>query len=66
MANMTSTTGDVIRTGKLMVAQANSGMRRGPSQKNLGPSASRQANPAGMVRGMSPGLKGPDKGAGGR
>ena len=59
-----STTGDVVKTGKLFMAQSQ-GMRRGPSNKNLGPSANRQANPAPTIRSASPGLKGPDKGAGG-
>lgn len=54
----------VIETGKLMMQQANANIRRGPGVKNLGPTAAKQANPAPMVRGMSPGLKGPDKGAG--
>lgn len=40
--------------------------RRGPSNKNLGPSASRQANPKGAIRSMGQQVKGPDKGAGGR
>jgi len=62
-----STTGDVVKTGKMMVAQANANTRRGPGVKNLGPSANKQGNPAGTVRGIAAkgGLKGPDKGAGG-
>lgn len=64
MAGM-STTGDVVKTGKMMMRQA-SGSRRGPSNKNLGPSRVSRPNPAGMVRSMSKNLKGPDKGAGGR
>jgi hypothetical protein len=56
----------VIEVGKKMAAQSHMNQRRGPGQKNLGPSASKQANPTGMVRNMSPNLKGPDKGAGGR
>lgn len=67
MSEHGSTTGDVVRTGKLMMNQANSNIRRGPGNKNLGPSANRQENPAGRVRGIAAqgGLKGPDKGAGG-
>ncbi len=60
-----STTGDVVKTGKMMARQSQ-GMRRGPSNKNLGPSRVSRPNPAGEVRSKSPGLKGPDKGAGGR
>jgi hypothetical protein len=40
--------------------------RRGPSRKNLGPSAMKKANPASQVRSMGgKAVKGPDKGAGG-
>lgn len=62
-----STTGDVVKTGKMMMDQANANTRRGPGVKNLGPSANRQENPASMVRSLAAqgGLKGPDKGAGG-
>lgn len=59
-----STTGDVVRTGKLMMAQANANFRRGPGNKNLGPSANRQANPQGTIRSTGQQVKGPDKGAG--
>ncbi len=55
----------VIEVGKAMAAQSHANQQRGPGRKNLGPSAVKKANPAPMVRGMSPGLKGPDKGAGG-
>ncbi len=67
MSEHGSTTGDVVRTGKLMMNQANANIRRGPGNKNLGPSANRQGNPAGTVRDIAAkgGLKGPDKGAGG-
>ncbi len=55
----------VVEAGRRMVDQANSNHRTGPGRKNLGPSANKQANPTGMVRSMSPNLRGPDKGAGG-
>lgn len=61
-----STAGSVVKTGRLMAGQANANIRRGPGVKNLGPSASRQSNPAGMVRSVAgKTLRGPDKGAGG-
>ena len=55
----------VIEAGQK--AKAMGGMdRRGPSNKNLGPSAARKPNPAPQVRSMGGmNLKGPDKGAGG-
>lgn len=56
---------NVIAEGKRMIAASHQNQRRGPGVKNLGPSAAKRPNPAPMVRGMSPGLKGPDKGAGG-
>ena len=66
MASDMSTAGSVVKTGKMMMDQANANMRRGPGIKNLGPSANRQSNPAGMVRSMAgKTLRGPDKGAGG-
>ena len=55
----------VIEAGMKAKAQSHMNQRRGPGQKNLGPSAAGRPNPAGSVRGMSPNLKGPDKGAGG-
>jgi len=55
----------IIEAGMKMAAQSHANQRRGPGVKNLGPSAMKKPNPAPMVRGMSPGLKGPDKGAGG-
>ena len=61
-----STTGDVVKTGKLMMNQANANIRRGPGRKNLGPSANQQANPKDTIRsnaGRS--IKGPDLGGGG-
>lgn len=60
-----STFGDMVSTGRSMVSKSTAGKRTGPSNKNLGPSAVSRANPASQVRSMSPGLKGPDKGAGG-
>ncbi len=63
---MASTTGDVVKTGKMFAAQSKSNQRRGPGVKNLGPSAARKPNPAPQVRSMGgKNLKGPDKGAGG-
>jgi len=64
MADHSSSTGDVVRTGRMFMQQANSNIRRGPGNKNLGPTANKQPNPAGMIRGMSPKLMGPDKGGG--
>jgi len=55
----------VIETGMKMAAQSRMNQQRGPGRKNLGPTAMKRPNPAPMVRSMSPGLKGPDKGAGG-
>lgn len=55
----------VVEVGMKMAAQSRMNQHRGAGVKNLGPSAKKQANPASMVRSMSPGLKGPDKGAGG-
>ncbi len=55
----------VIETGKKMMQMSRQNQQRGPGVKNLGPSAVKKPNPAPMVRSMSPGLKGPDKGAGG-
>lgn len=61
-----STTGDVVKTGKMMMNQANANTRRGPGVKNLGPTANRQGNPKGTVRGIAgKTLKGPDLGGGG-
>lgn len=61
----TSTMGTVVKTGKMMTQQSQ-GSRRGPSNKNLGPSAARRPNPAPTVRGIAGrSIKGPDKGAGG-
>lgn len=56
---------DATEVGMKMAAQSRMNQQRGPGVKNLGPSAVKKPNPASMVRGMSPGLKGPDKGAGG-
>ena len=55
----------VIEVGRQMAAQSHANQHRGKGVKNLGPTAVRKPNPAPMVRGMSPNLKGPDKGAGG-
>ena len=60
-----STKGNVVATGKMMARQANANMRSGPGRKNLGPSASRQGNPASTVRATGQQVRGPDKGAGG-
>jgi len=61
-----STTGDVVKTGRMMVAQANANTRSGPGIKNLGPSASKQANPKSTVRSIAGrNIKGPDLGGGG-
>jgi len=65
MSSDGSTAGTVVKTGRLMVNQANSGIRRGPGHKNLGPTAKKQANPTGTIRALSSNLMGPDKGAGG-
>jgi len=62
---MAKNSNTVIETGKEMMAMSHQNQRRGPGVKNLGPSAMKKPNPAPMVRGMSPNLKGPDKGAGG-
>jgi len=59
-----STTGDVVKTGKLFAAQSHANQQRGPGNKNLGPSAKRQANPQGTIRSTGQQVKGPDKGAG--
>lgn len=56
----------VIETGAKMAAQSRMNQQRGPSRKNLGPSADKKANPAPMIRSMAgKNLKGPDMGAGG-
>lgn len=61
-----STTGDVVQTGKMMAAQASSNIRRGPGNKNLGPSANKQGNPKSTVRSLAgKSIKGPDLGGGG-
>ncbi len=57
--------GKMVEAGMKMAAQSRMNQQRGEGRKNLGPSAMKRPNPAPMVRGMSPGLKGPDKGAGG-
>ncbi len=61
---MASTTGDVVKTGKMM-AQQSQGFRRGPSNKNLGPSRVSRPNPRPQIRAPQGNLKGPDKGTGG-
>ena len=61
-----STAGNVIDTGRMMVQQANANTRRGAGVKNLGPSASKQGNPKGMIRSVAgKTIKGPDLGGGG-
>ncbi len=54
----------VIEEGKRMVAMSHQNQRTGPSNKNLGPSANRQANPQGTIRSTGQQVRGPDKGAG--
>ncbi len=54
----------VIEAGKKMAAQSHMNQQRGPGQKNLGPSANRQANPQSTIRSTGQQVKGPDKGAG--
>ena len=61
---MASTTGDVVRTGKMFAAQSHANQRRGPSNKNLGPTANRKPNPQGTIRSTGQQVRGPDKGAG--
>ena len=63
---MASTTGDVVKTGKMFAAQSHMNQQRGPGNKNLGPSAARRPNEASTIRSMSKrgGKKGPDHGAG--
>lgn len=57
--------GDVVTAGRKTIE--GTGMdRRGPSNKNLGPSANRQASPKGAIRSTGQQVRGPDKGAGGR
>ena len=56
---------DATKVGMQMAAQSHANQQRGQGRKTLGPSAAKKPNPAGQVRGMSPALKGPDKGAGG-
>ena len=63
---MASTTGDVIKTGKMFAAQSHANQRRGPGVKNLGPSAMRRPNPKPTIRSTAgKNLKGPDLGGGG-
>ncbi len=59
-----SSTGDVVKTGKLMIARSQ-GARRGPGNKNLGPNRVPRPNPTGTVRSLAGKfLRGPDKGTG--
>jgi len=60
---MASTTGDVVKTGRMFAAQSAQN-RRGPGNKNLGPTAAKKANPAPSIRGTGQQVRGPDKGAG--
>jgi len=60
-----SNMGTTVGTGRAMMDKSMANRRTGPSNKNLGPSRVNRPNPAPQVRGLSPGLKGPDKGAGG-
>lgn len=65
MSSDGSTAGTVVKTAMLMVNQINSGIRRGPGNKNLGPTAKKQANPTGMIASLAgKSLRGPDKGTG--
>ena len=66
MAGM-STTGDVVKTGKMFADQSKRNQRRGPSNKNLASGATRRPNAAPTIRSISMrgGKKGPDHGAGG-
>jgi hypothetical protein len=61
---MASTTGDVVRTGKMFAAQSHANQQRGPGRKNLGPTANRKPNPQGTIRSTGQQVRGPDKGAG--
>ena len=58
--------GTVIETGRKMAAQSHANQHRGAGVKNLGPNAEKRPNPAPQIRGLSPNLMGPDKGAGGK
>ena len=60
--------GNVVAAGKAtMATDKGAGLRRGPSNKNLGPSRVSKPHPAPMVRSTAgKSIKGPDKGAGGR
>ena len=56
----------VVPTGRAMAAQSHANSRRGPGNKNLGPSANKQANPKSSIRGLAgKSIKGPDLGGGG-
>lgn len=57
-------TNTVIETGKKMMAMSHQNQRRGPGNKNLGPSANRKPNPQGTIRSTGQQVRGPDKGAG--
>ena len=60
--------GNVVNAGRQTRAtDTGAGLRRGPSNKNLGPRAASRPNPASSVRATAgKAIKGPDKGAGGR
>lgn len=57
--------GNVVNAGRQTKATSTgAGLRRGPSNKNLGPSANRKSNPAGSIKSTGQMVKGPDQGAG--
>ena len=56
--------GDVVTAGRSS-AQAGRVTRRGPGNKNLGPSRVSRPNPRPMIRSTGQQVKGPDKGTGG-
>jgi hypothetical protein len=60
--------GNLMAAGRATVATANgAGLRRGPSNKNLGPSRVSKPHPAPSIRSTAgKAIKGPDKGAGGQ
>ena len=56
--------GNVMRAGAANFAASKQNQRRGPSNKNLGPSRVARPNPAGAISSTGQQVKGPDKGAG--
>ena len=62
---MASTTGDVVKTGKMFAAQSHSNMRQGAGVKNLGPNASKRPNESTHIKAIAGRtIKGPDLGGG--